>query len=81
MHFKCMSLLASKKYTCRQWQSSDRTDVRTVSRLTVHLVWATKHRYGILQGDLKFRCRSILMLVCDAEDVEILRGVVSSDHV
>ncbi|MBI1289044.1 MAG: hypothetical protein GC178_15860, partial [Flavobacteriales bacterium] len=58
-----------------------RSNGHTVSRLTVHLVWATKHRYGILQGDLKFRCRSILMLVCDAEDVEILRGVVSSDHV
>ena len=53
----------------------------TVSRLSVHLVWVTKYRYKVLEGDIKKRCRTLLIQVCDAEDVQILSGVVSTDHV
>ena len=53
----------------------------TVSRLTVHLVWVTKYRYQVLDGDIKKRCRDLLIQICDAEDVRILSGVVSKDHV
>ena len=53
----------------------------TVSRLTVHLVWITKYRYKVLTGDIQKRCREILIQVCDTEDVRILKGVVSKDHV
>jgi hypothetical protein len=40
-------------------------------------VWVTKYRYPILTGDIKVRCRDLLMQICDAEDVRILKGVVS----
>ena len=53
----------------------------TVTRLTVHIVWVTKYRYKVLQGDLQKRCRKLLIQICDAEDVRILDGVVSKDHV
>ena len=53
----------------------------TVSRMTVHLVWVTKYRYKVLEGDIKKRCRELLIQICDAEDVRILSGVVSTDHV
>ena len=53
----------------------------TVSRLTCHLVWATKYRYHVLQGDVQKRCRELLRQVCEAEEVIILKGVVSKDHV
>ena len=53
----------------------------TVSRMTVHLVWVTKYRYKVLEGDVKKRCRELLIQICDAEDVWILSGVVSTDHV
>jgi len=52
-----------------------------VSRLTCHIVWATKYRYKVLKGDVQVRCRELLIQVCDAEEIEILKGVVSSDHV
>lgn len=61
--------------------NDQRTTAHTVSRLTAHVVWATKYRYKVLQGDIKIRCRSILIQVCEAEDITILKGVVSSDHV
>lgn len=53
----------------------------TVSRLTVHIVWATKYRYDVLVGELKPRCRELLIQIFKAEDVRILGGVVSKDHV
>jgi len=53
----------------------------TVSRLTAHIVWVTKYRYKVLKGDIQKRCRDLLIQVCDAEDVKILKGVVSKDHV
>ena len=61
--------------------SFQRVNGHSVSRLTVHLVWSTKYRYDVLQGDVKIRCRSILIQVCDSEDVSILKGVVSKNHV
>ena len=45
------------------------------------MVWSTKYRYNVLQGDIKSRCRPILIQICDAEDIRILKGVVSKDHV
>lgn len=53
----------------------------TVSRLTAHLVWITKYRYDVLRGDIQVRCRELIIQICDAEDVRILKGVVSKDHV
>jgi putative transposase len=58
-----------------------RSNGHTVSRLTVHIVWATKYRYPVLKGDIQVRCRDILRQICDAEDIIILKGVVSKDHV
>ena len=53
----------------------------TVSRLTVHLVWVTKYRFKVLTGDIQKRFRELLIQVCDTEDVRILSGVVSKDHI
>ncbi len=53
----------------------------TVTRLTVHIVWVTKYRYKVLKGDIQKRCRKLLVQICDAEDVRILNGVVSKDHI
>ena len=53
----------------------------TVSRITAHIVWVTKYRYHVLTGDVQKRCRDILMQICDSEDVKILKGVVSKDHI
>jgi putative transposase len=47
----------------------------------VHIVWATKYRCHVLVGDVQPRCREPLIQICDAEDVRILKGVVSKDHV
>ena len=53
----------------------------TTTRLTCHIVWVTKYRYHVLKGDIKKRCRELVIQICDVEEVEILKGVVSKDHV
>ena len=53
----------------------------TISQLQVHIVWVTKYRYKVLKGKIQERCREILIQVSDAEDIRILSGVVSKDHV
>ena len=53
----------------------------TVTILKVHLVWVTNYRYPVLKGDIQKRCRELLIQICDAEDVRILKGVVSKDHI
>ncbi|PCH84255.1 MAG: IS200/IS605 family transposase [Piscirickettsiaceae bacterium] len=52
----------------------------TISQLKVHIVWVTKYRYPVLTGEIQKRCRELLMQICDAEDIRILKGVVSKDH-
>ena len=52
-----------------------------MSRLTVHVVWVTKYRYHVLVGDVQKRCRSLLIQDLETLDIEILKGVVSKDHI
>ena len=53
----------------------------TVSNLQAHIVWVTKYRYEVLKGDIQKRCRDIIVQICDAEDIRIIKGVVSKDHI
>jgi len=59
----------------------NRKSSHSTSRLTAHLVWTTKYRYHVLEGEIKIRCRDLIVQICDSEDVRILKGVVSKDHV
>ena len=53
----------------------------TVSKLTCHIVCVAKYRYRVLKGDVQVRCRELLIQICEADGIEILKGAVSSDHV
>ncbi len=61
--------------------SNYRKNSHSISNLSCHIVWATKYRYKVLKGDLQHRCRDLLIQVCDSENVHILKGVVSKDHI
>ena len=61
--------------------SQNRHGSHSISRLSAHLVWVTKYRYPVLKGELQKRCRELIMQICDSEDVRILKGVVSKDHI
>ena len=46
-----------------------------------HIVWATKYRYDVLRGELRRRVREIVRQACAELGVEIIKGVLSTDHV
>ena len=58
-----------------------RHGTHSVYQLQVHLVFCTKYRYRVLRGEIQVRCRDLIRQVCDALDVRIIKGVISSDHV
>jgi len=53
----------------------------SLSRLSVHLVWVTKYRFHVLQGDIQSRTRDLIVQICNSENIQILKGVVSKDHI
>ena len=53
----------------------------SIHQLHVHLVWSTKYRYEVLRGDIQVRCRELIRQTCDSLDIQILKGVVSKDHI
>jgi putative transposase len=58
-----------------------RKNSHTVSQMSAHIVWVTKYRYHVLKGDIQQRCRDLIIQICNSENVQILKGVVSKDHV
>ena len=61
--------------------SEYRSNSHSISRLSSHIVWITKYRYHVLQGDVQKRCRDLLIQICNSENVKILKGVESKEHV
>jgi putative transposase len=53
----------------------------TVYRIESHFVWVTKYRYKVLSGDVAVRVRELVRQTCDLFEIQILQGVVSTDHV
>jgi putative transposase len=58
-----------------------RTSAHTRFDLKYHFVWITKYRKPVLRGEVGLRLRELVVEVCKSNDVEILQGHVSRDHV
>lgn len=46
-----------------------------------HIVWITKYRKNVLGGQTGIRVRELVREICKRNNVEILKGHVSKDHV
>jgi putative transposase len=53
----------------------------TVYHHRFHIVWITKYRYRVLQGDIRLRVREIIAQVAEEFGIEIVNGVLSADHI
>ena len=60
---------------------SYRKSSHTVHDLKVHLIWITKYRYEVLTKEVGYRTRELIRQVCEQNDIQIISGVVSKDHV
>jgi len=46
-----------------------------------HLVWITKYRYPVLQGDVGERARGLLRKISRSLEMTIYAGAINRDHV
>lgn len=46
-----------------------------------HIVWIAKYRKKVLIGDIGLRLREIIKQICNKNKIEILKGVISPDHI
>ena len=53
----------------------------TVFNIEYHFVWVTKYRYKVLTGDVGLRVRELIRQSCESLEIQIMKGVVSPDHV
>lgn len=53
----------------------------TVFDLKYHLVWTTKYKKPVLTGRLGVRVRDLVREICKTNEVQIIRGHVSKEHV
>lgn len=58
-----------------------RKSSHAVHDLKVHLVWITKYRYKVLTKNVGFRIREIIRQISDTNDITIIKGRVSQDHI
>jgi putative transposase len=58
-----------------------RHGAHTVYEIHLHLVWVTKYRRPVLVGDVGLRVRELIRQVCLEQEVTILKGHVSKDHI
>jgi len=58
-----------------------RKGAHTVHELKYHMVWVTKYRYKVLQGEIGVRARDIIREVCMVNEIIIIKGHVSADHI
>ena len=61
--------------------SDYRKSSHTVFYHRFHIVWITKYRYRVIQGEMKLRIREIIAKAAQELGIKIINGVLSADHV
>jgi len=53
----------------------------TVYDVKYHFVWVTKYRYAVLRGDVAIRLRDLVREICQAREIQVVRGAIAPNHV
>ena len=46
-----------------------------------HIIWVTKYRYKILNGNISRRLRELIRQGCEARNITIISGNIGKDHI
>ena len=49
--------------------------------IKIHIVWVTKYRKPVLSGEIAKRVRELVREICLANEIQIIKGHVSQDHI
>ena len=53
----------------------------TIYDIKYHIIWVTKYRYHVLNGNVALRVRELIRQGCNARGVNILQGSVGKEHI
>ena len=53
----------------------------TVFNIEYHFVWVTLYRYKVMTEEVALRVRELVRQTCESFEIQIIKGVVSKDHV
>ena len=53
----------------------------TIYDISYNIVWITKYRKPVFVGHIATRCRELIRQVCKVQEVKIIKGHVSKDHI
>lgn len=53
----------------------------SVYDIQYHIIWVTKYRYHVLQGEIAERAKELIRQTCMSRDVTIVEGSIGKDHV
>ena len=53
----------------------------TIYDIKYHIIWVTKYRYHVLNGNIALRVRELIRQGCNARGVNILQGSVGKEHI
>ena len=63
------------------WMENYRKSSHSRFDIKYHFVWVTKYRKRVLTGEVATRLRDLIREICRTEEIDILQGAVSVDHV
>ena len=58
-----------------------RKSTHAIYDIKYHIVWITKYRKSVMTGKIAIRTRELIRIICNNNDVQILSGHVSKDHI
>ena len=53
----------------------------SVYDIKYHIIWVTKYRYHVINGNIAYRVRELIRQGCTARGVNILQGSVGKEHI
>ena len=52
----------------------------TIFKIQYHFVFVAEYRYKVLEGSVGLKVRELIRQTCEAFEIEVLKCVVSQDH-
>ena len=46
-----------------------------------HIVWTTKYRYRVIEGNIAERARKLVIQSCNSMNVNIIKGSIGKEHI
>lgn len=57
------------------------TGGHSIYDIKFHIIWVTKYRYHVMNGEIAVRTRELIRQICLSRGITIIKGAVGKDHI